>query len=153
VLEHKAGPIQVLLVDDNPLMMQGLRSLLQSYSNIEVVGEAINGEDAVLKAGMLQPAVIVMDINMPKLDGIAATRLIKVNYPHIAVLGLTVNAQGSLDAMLKAGAFEVLCKDQTVDELYGAIQRAGIPIRPIQISTKVPVKLEESTNPGSMNVL
>ena len=152
-MEQKAGPIQVLLVDDNPLMLQGLRSLLQSYSNIEVVGEAINGEDAVLKAGMLQPAVIVMDINMPQLDGVAATRLIKENYPHIAVLGLTMNAQVFLDAMLKAGAFEVLSKDKAVDELYGAVQRAGTPIRPIQISTEVPVKLEESANPGSTNVL
>ena len=131
-MEQKAGPIQVLLVDDSPLMRQGLRSLLQSYSNIEIVGEAINGEDAVLKAGMLQPAVIVMDINMPKLDGVAATRLIKVNNPHIAVLGLTVNAQGYLvDAMLKAGAFEVLSKDQAAGELYDAVQRARTPIRPI----------------------
>lgn len=76
-----------------------------------MVGEAGDGEERILKTRQLQPAVVLMDINIPKLDGIAATRLTKANYPHVAVVGLTLNTQGyNLNAMQKAGAFEVLSK-------------------------------------------
>ncbi|HKC93215.1 MAG TPA: response regulator transcription factor, partial [Nitrospira sp.] len=83
----KANLIRVLLVDDHVMVRQGLRNVLQAYPNIEVVGEAGNGEEAVSIIGKLHPAVVVMDIIMPKMDGIAATRLIRTNYPDIAVLG------------------------------------------------------------------
>ena len=98
---------------------------LQQYPNIEVVGEAVDGEEGVVKAAQLQPTVVLMDINIPKLDGIAATRRIKKNSPHVAVVGLSVHAPGyMLDAMRKAGAFEILSKEKAVDEVYGTIQRA-----------------------------
>jgi DNA-binding NarL/FixJ family response regulator len=129
-----AQKIRVLIVDDHVMVRQGLRAVLQSYPNIEVVGEAGNGEEAVLSAAKLQPSIIVMDIGMPTLDGIAATRLIKTQYPQLAVVGLSVNAQSyHVDAMLKAGAFEVLTKEKAVDELYSAIQRATAAIQPILI--------------------
>ncbi|HKE61390.1 MAG TPA: response regulator transcription factor, partial [Nitrospira sp.] len=83
----RANLIRVLLVDDHIMVRQGLRNVLQAYPNIEVVGEAGNGEEAVSIIGKLHPAVVVMDIIMPKMDGIAATRLIRTNYPDIAVLG------------------------------------------------------------------
>jgi DNA-binding NarL/FixJ family response regulator len=76
-----AGKIRVLLVEDHTLVRQGLRSALEAYPNIEVVGEAADGEVAVLNALKLQPAAIVMDINMPGMDGIAATRVIKQQSP------------------------------------------------------------------------
>jgi len=99
-----------------------------------VVGEAGNGEEAVLSAAKQQPSVIVMDIGMPTLDGIGATRLIKTQYPQMAVVGLSVNAPSyHVDAMLKAGAFEVLTKEKAVDELYGAIQRATAAIQPVLV--------------------
>jgi DNA-binding NarL/FixJ family response regulator len=129
-----SSPVRVLLVEDHPIVRQGVRSLLETYSNLEVVGEAHDGEEAVAKVAKLQPAVVVMDINMPKMDGVAATRLIRTNYLHIAVLGLSVNAEGyHHDAMLRAGAFEVLSKEHAVDLLYSAIQRAVASIQPILI--------------------
>jgi DNA-binding NarL/FixJ family response regulator len=129
-----AAAVRVLLVEDHTIVRQGVRSLLETYPNLDVVGEAHDGEEAVMKVGNLQPAVVVMDINMPKMDGIAATRLIRTNYPHIAVLGLSVNAEGyHHEAMLRAGAFEVVSKEHAVDRLYSAIQRAVASVQPILV--------------------
>jgi DNA-binding NarL/FixJ family response regulator len=134
-----AQKIRVLIVDDHTMVRQGLRAVLQSYPNIEVVGEAGNGEEGVLNVQRLQPAVVVMDIGMPSLDGIGATRLIKTRYPQIAVVGLSVNAPSfHVDAMLKAGASEVVTKEKAVDELYSAIQRAIAAIQPILILEEKP---------------
>jgi DNA-binding NarL/FixJ family response regulator len=117
-----AQKIRVLIVDDHVMVRQGLRALLQSYPNIDVVGEAGNGEEAISSTTKLRPTIVVMDIGMPSLDGIGATRLIKAQFPQIAVLGLSVNAPTfHVDAMLKAGAFDVITKEKAVDELYSAI--------------------------------
>ncbi|HEU4504488.1 MAG TPA: response regulator transcription factor [Nitrospira sp.] len=88
------GKIRVLLVEDHTLVRQGLRSALEGYPNIEVVGEAGEGEAAVLSALKLQPTAVVMDINLPKMDGITATRLIKKQNPHIGVRGSLGGSQG-----------------------------------------------------------
>lgn len=134
-----AQKIRVLIVDDHVMVRQGLRAVLQSYPNIDVVGEAGNGEEAISSVPKLQPTIVVMDIGMPSLDGIGATRLIKTQYPEIAVLGLSVNAPSyHVDAMLKAGAFDVITKDRAVDELYSAIQRATAAIQPILILQEPP---------------
>lgn len=107
------------------MVRQGLRSTLEAYPGIEVVGEANDGEQALACIEILQPTVVVMDIVMPKMDGIAATRLIKRRYPQIAVVGLTRELKDYTSySMKKAGASEVLDKQNAVDELYGAIQRA-----------------------------
>jgi DNA-binding NarL/FixJ family response regulator len=140
-----AQKIRVLIVDDHAMVRQGLRAVLQSYPNLDVVGEAGNGEEAVSSVVKLQPTIVVMDIGMPNLDGIAATRLIKTQYPHIAVLGLSVNVPSyHVDAMLKAGAFEVLTKEKAVDELYVAIQRATAAIQPILILKDPPPASEQT---------
>jgi DNA-binding NarL/FixJ family response regulator len=142
-----AGLIRVVLVDDHTMIRQGLRTVLQSYSNIEVVGEAGDGEEAVLKVKNLQPSVVVMDIAMPKMDGIAATRLVKTQFPHIAVLGLSVTAKSyQVDAMLKAGAFEIVTKEKAVDELYGAIQKAVAAVQPILILKEAPALAKPATD-------
>jgi DNA-binding NarL/FixJ family response regulator len=126
--------IRVLLVDDQTMLRQALRTALEAYPNIQVVGEASDGEEAVSSASKLQPTVVVMDINMSKMDGITATRLIKVQNPNITVVGLSVNPKDyQLYAMQKAGAFEVLKKDDAVNDLYGAIQRAVAAIQPVLI--------------------
>ena len=131
----QAVHIRALLADDQEMVRQALRRALQDYPNIEVVGEASNGEEAVTAASKLLPSVIVMDISMSKMDGITATRLIKTQHPQIAVVGLSVHREGGqIEAMQNAGAFEVLPKDSAVTVLYSAIQRAIASIQPILIS-------------------
>ena len=114
-----------MLVDDHAMVRQGLRCALEVYPNIEVVGEASDGEQAVECVAKVQPTVVVMDIVMPKMDGIAATHLIKKQYPQIVVVGLTRELKDYTSyAMKKAGASEVVDKKNAVVELYDAIQRA-----------------------------
>jgi CheY-like chemotaxis protein/anti-sigma regulatory factor (Ser/Thr protein kinase) len=116
---------RVLLVDDHVMVRQGLRAVLDGYAEIELAGEAADGEEAVELAGRLRPAVVVMDINMPKKNGIEATAEIKAHYPDITVIGLSVNAgEANQAAMLKAGASTLLTKEAAVEQLYGAIQQA-----------------------------
>lgn len=113
----------MLLVDDHAMMRQGLRSVLEAYSDVHIVGEAHNGEEAVTLVHELSPSVVIMDINMPKLNGIEATARIKSQFPHIAVIGLSVNADGpNQTAMLQAGATRLITKEAAVEELYRAIQ-------------------------------
>ncbi len=121
---HGSRPmIRVLLVDDHAMVRQGLRTVLDGYADLEVVGEAANGEEAVELAEALDPAVVVMDINMPHMNGIDATAAIKERSPDIIVIGLSVNAQGdNQQAMTAAGASMLLTKEAAVDELYRSIQ-------------------------------
>ena len=117
--------IRVLLVDDHSTFRQTVRSLLQGHPNIEVVGEASDGEEAIVRVEHLQPAVVLMDIYMGRMDGITATRLIKAQHPQVAVIGLTVEQKDfQLYAMHKAGATEIIGKENAIAELPGAIQRA-----------------------------
>ena len=116
-------PIRVMLVDDHAMVRQGLRSLLDGYADIEVVGEAANGEEALAGIVTQQPAIIVMDISMPKMNGIQATIAIRERYPEIIVIGLSVQNGGEMHhAMLKAGAAVLLSKEAAVDQLYQTIQ-------------------------------
>ena len=122
-----AAPIRVLVVDDEPLFRRTLRSLLGSYSNIEIVGEAGDGHQAVEHVKQLQPTVVLMDIHLNRaMDGIAVTRLIKEQYPSVAILGLSLDTRDYIvSAMEQAGAFEVLNKEQSGQEVYQAIQWAA----------------------------
>ena len=120
----KARSIRVLFVDDHAMVRQGLRCTLEDYPSIEVVGEASDGAEVLTCIEKVQPTVVVIDIVMPKMDGIA-TRLLKTQYPQIAVVGLTRDLKHyTLYSMKKAGAFEVVDKKNAVVELYGAIKRA-----------------------------
>ena len=122
-LHQQDGRIRVLLVDDHSMVRQGLRSMLESYADVEIVGEAGNGEEAVALVERLQPSIVVMDINMPKMNGIEATAKIKFRFPRTIVIGLSVQTGGAnQEAMRKAGASMLLTKEAAVDELYRAIQ-------------------------------
>lgn len=121
-------PIRVLLVDDHAMVRQGLRSVLDSYTDIEVVGEASNGEEALAGVVTHQPAIVVMDIHMPKMNGIEATAAIRHRYPKIIVIGLSVQAGEEMQqAMLQAGASALLTKEAAVDQLYQTIHAALLP--------------------------
>jgi DNA-binding NarL/FixJ family response regulator len=133
--------IRVLLVDDHTMVRQGLRSALETYPNIEIVGQAGDGETAIQMVAKLQPSVVLMDINLPRMDGITATRFIKTNHPETVVIGFSMTVQSYSEyAMLKAGAFEVLAKDRAVHDLYAAIQRAVASVQPIVILKEVPLE-------------
>jgi len=121
----REGEIRVLIAEDHPIMRYTLRSVLKQFSEIEIVGEATNGEEAVLRAEELQPSIVLMDINMPRLNGIAATQRIKANASPIAVIGLSFSGEEHLiDAMLKAGAVAVVQKEKVLEHLYDAIRNA-----------------------------
>lgn len=117
--------IRVLLVDDDVRVRETLCSILKAYSNIEVVGEAGDGDEAVTSVGTLRPAVVVMDITMKKMDGITAARLIKAQHPDVLVVGCSAHSQEyNIYAMKRVCAFEALLqKEDASKELYPAITR------------------------------
>lgn len=115
--------IRVLLVDDHAMVREGLRSVLESHTDVEVVGEASDGEEAIAMVDRLLPAVVVMDINMPKVNGIDATIRVKARH-SVRVIGLSVNAgSDNQKAMLEAGADLLLTKEMAVEELYQALKK------------------------------
>jgi CheY-like chemotaxis protein len=116
--------IGVLLVDDHPVMRQLLRDTLERYTDLSIVGEAESGEDAVAQATALQPSVVIMDINLPTMNGIQATKLIKLRSPSTAVIGLTAGDQGHAKAMIAAGAAALIQKDDVLEALYPSILEA-----------------------------
>ena len=120
--------VQVLLVDDHTMVRQGLRSVLEAYDDLHVVAEARDGAEAVKLVGDLHPRVVVMDINMPRMNGIDATTHIKTHWPETTVIGISVNTgDHNSDAMKRAGAATVLPKDSAVDRLHDAIvQEVGV---------------------------
>jgi DNA-binding NarL/FixJ family response regulator len=115
--------IRVLIADDHPLFRDGLRTLLQSGSDTEVVGEAAAGDETIAKAATLQPDVILMDINMPGINGIEATRHILHTSPHISILIVTMyEDDDSVFAAMRAGARGYLLKGADQEEMLRAIK-------------------------------
>ncbi len=120
---QRHATVRVLLVDDHAMVRQGLRSVLDAYADIQVVGEARDGVEALKLAEELRPGIVVMDINMPKMNGIVATEHIKLRYPETIVIGISVNTgDHNGEAMQRAGAATLLTKEAAVDELYRTIQ-------------------------------
>jgi signal transduction histidine kinase len=115
--------IRLLLVDDHTMVRQGLRSLLESYEDVLIVGEGSNGEEAIELVEQLRPALVVMDLNMPKKNGIEATARIKARWPETVVIGLSVQAgEEARRAIVNAGGAVLLTKEAAVDELYRTIR-------------------------------
>ncbi|HWF59364.1 MAG TPA: response regulator [Nitrospira sp.] len=122
---QKNATVRVLLVDDHTLMRQGLRSIVSGYAHLEVVGEAGDGVEAVALVERLDPDVVVMDIDMPKMGGIEATRRIKTHHPSTVVIGLSVNQLFDAEEKMKAvGAAAYLTKETAADALCQAIDEA-----------------------------
>lgn len=121
-VQSSARTLRIVLADDHAMVRQGLRGILDSYQDVSVVGEAADGEEAVELARLLRPDVIVMDVNMAKMDGIEATRRIKAQWPSILVVGLSFSNAGQVEPLLlQAGASCYVSKDAAGDQLYEAI--------------------------------
>ena len=118
---------RVLLVDDESLVRRILKQILSAYPDMELVGEAATGEEAVAAVERLQPHIVVMDIRMPRMDGIAAAREIRAKYPHVRIIGLSEYAYGyHADTMEKAGAVGVYHKSKATEELYQVIKKVSV---------------------------
>jgi PAS domain S-box-containing protein len=113
---------KVLLVDDHAMVRQGLRSILETYPDLEVIAEAADGLEAVNYAVRDRPDVVVMDINLPRLNGLDATRRIKKQAPKTVVIGLSVQySSQTFKAVLEAGGASLLSKEQATEDLYRTI--------------------------------
>ena len=123
---HEADKIRIILADDHPLLRQSLKDVLKRQQDFEVVAEASDGERAVQLATTLIPNVVIMDISMPNLNGIEATRQIKAKHPSIAILVLTVhNDSEHIFGILQAGADGYLTKSGTV--VFKPPRHQGLP--------------------------
>ena len=119
------GLVRVLLVEDHVMVREGLRGVLETYPDIQIVAEASNGEEAIAQTVLFEPDVVIMDINMPKLDGIEATRRITARFPKIIVIGLSVHQASQVEpALLEAGGRAYVTKESAAASLYQAIQTA-----------------------------
>jgi len=119
-------PIRVLIADDHSVVREGLRMFLQRDPDLEVVGEAADGAEAIQQARLLRPDVVVMDLLLPVLDGMAATRAIRSELPETEVLALTsVLGSASVVEAIRAGAIGYLHKDTQAAELRTAIKAAA----------------------------
>jgi DNA-binding NarL/FixJ family response regulator len=120
-----AGPIRVLVVDDQALFREGVVTLLSAHPDVEVVGEAENGRQALEMVARLRPAVVLMDLRMPVLDGVAATREIVQRHPQSRVIVLTTFDDDEVFDALRAGAAGYLLKDVSSEKLAEAIRVAA----------------------------
>ena len=118
-------PIRVLLVDDHAMVRRGLATFLKVFDDLELAGEAASGEDAIQLCAQLLPDVVLMDMVMPEMDGVTATRAIRQQFPEVQVVALTSFKEEELiQHALQAGAIGYLLKDVSADTLAQAIRDA-----------------------------
>lgn len=133
--ESQLKKIRVLAVDDHELVSQGMALLLLPFDDIEVVGTALSGEEALRLCQELQPDVVLMDMRLPGMDGPEATQAIRTRYPHVQVLALTTYHDEELvGRAIQAGAMGYLLKGVTIDELAAGIRSvyAGQPTMAVE---------------------
>ncbi|GAA5511449.1 transcriptional regulatory protein LiaR [Deinococcus carri] len=163
--ETQTRPITLLLVDDHPVVRKGTRELLEGEADLRVVGEAESGEEAIRQARSLTPDVILMDVSMPGMNGIEATRAIKAERPGVGVLVLTsYDDDAYVFALLEAGAAGYLLKNASEDDLLGAVRAvaAGESALHPSVARKVlerfsthqtPTPPEDALSPRELEVL
>lgn len=150
--------IKVLLVDDHTVVLKGLAFFLSTQEDLELVGEANNGQEALMKVEETQPDIVLMDLYMPEMDGIEATACIKKEYPNVKVLVLTsFSDQAHVLPALKAGASGYILKDVEPDQLVEAIHSAykgNIQLHPDIASSLLSQTLpqEEAEVPSNIHV-
>jgi NarL family two-component system response regulator LiaR len=119
--------IRVMIVDDHDMVRRGLGAFLRAYPDLQLVGEARSGQEALELCAQAQPDVILMDLVMPEMDGITATRLIIEKYPKVQIIALTsFQEQELVRQVLQAGAISYLLKNVTAADLHDAIRGASI---------------------------
>jgi DNA-binding NarL/FixJ family response regulator len=119
-------PLRLLLVDDHAIVREGLRALLATDPRFEIVGEASEGESAVSAAASLHPDLVVMDVSLPGINGVQATRQLKADHPDTRVVALTVHEEGGyLRSLLDAGASGYVLKRSAASELLRALHVVG----------------------------
>ena len=147
---------KVLIVDDHPLIRAGVRTILEANNTIEITGEARDGLDAIEQVEALLPDIVVMDITMPQLSGIDATREIILKHPKVKVIALSIHSgEKFVKEMLKAGAVGYLLKDEAPEELIKAIEKVnkGDVFLSSQVTRNALKKDEEEEDLVRYNVL
>lgn len=140
-------PTRVLVVDDHPMVAEGIRAILETYDDIEVVGTLGNGQEAIDEAGALAPDVILLDLNMPQVNGLSATEILLERNPHIRILILSMHDSPEYIATaLRHGASGYVLKDVPVEEIKGAINRVMAGER--YLCTGATASLKPSTADG-----
>jgi NarL family two-component system response regulator LiaR len=123
---NQTGQIRLMIVDDHRVVRSGLSAFLLAYDDLKLVGEASDGQEAVRLCAKVKPDVVLMDLVMPGMDGIAATKAIREQYPDTKVIALTsFGDQERVQAALKAGAIGYLLKDVSDVELVAAVRNAA----------------------------
>ncbi|RPJ52424.1 MAG: DNA-binding response regulator [Chloroflexi bacterium] len=120
-------PIRVLLVDDHAVVRSGMVAFLMAFDDLEFIGEASDGREAIQKCAELQPDVVLMDLLMPEMDGASATEVIRARWPQIQVVVLTsFKEDGLVHGALRAGAIGYLLKNASANDLASAIRAAAV---------------------------
>jgi DNA-binding NarL/FixJ family response regulator len=124
-MDRDSWRIRVLVADDHAIVRQTLSALIDKELDMEVIGEAADGQQAIEQARLLQPDVVIMDVTMPRMNGLDATRAIRAEMPRVAVVGLSMHNRADMArAMRDAGAMAYLVKDGPVEAIVAAV-RAG----------------------------
>lgn len=165
----KTMPIRIAIIDDNINLLRNISQNLSNFEEISLVFKAMNGRDAVSLAATERPEVILMDIEMPEMDGIEATRLIKAKFPEIKIIMVTVfDRDDKIFEAIKAGASGYLMKDEKPSRIVAAIEEAvegGAPMSPtialktlqmlrnhVVINEKVIQNIENISSPDVFNL-
>ena len=126
-MRHRNKKLRILLADDHPLVRHGIRALLQAHKGLSVVGEAVDGNDAILKIQNLHPDIALVDVTMPGLDGLEVTRHLRANAPEVKVLILTMHESDQLvRRLLEAGSRGYVLKSDLAANLVKAVKLVGL---------------------------
>jgi DNA-binding NarL/FixJ family response regulator len=154
------GPIRLLIADDHPVVRDGLRAMLATQPDMELVGEAATGTQAVAQARALRPDVVLMDLQMPELDGPGAIATLREQAPEVRVLVLTTyGTDADITCAVDAGATGYLLKDAPREQLFGAIRAAArgesvlSPLVATRVLGRMRAPAEEALSPRELEIL